>query len=109
MLVYLNNFPRENAIKGQKFEGNKALEEELRGRGIIGEGEEVIVGVNKGSSLDEKIKALTEDKAKSEAKVTELTEANTALEAKVTELTGFIEEAITLPKGQVPEGYEKAE
>jgi hypothetical protein len=95
MLVYLNNFPRENAIKGQKFKGDKTLEEELRGRNIIGEGEEVIVGVNKGSSLDEKIKALTEDKAKSEA--------------KVTELTGFLEEAITLPKGQVPEGYEKAE
>lgn len=40
-LVYLNNFPRENAIKGQEFKGNSDLKEELLNRGIIG-GEEVV-------------------------------------------------------------------
>ena len=36
-LVYLNNFPRENALKGQKFKGTSELEEELLGRNIIGD------------------------------------------------------------------------
>jgi hypothetical protein len=35
MYIYTNNFPREGAIRGQNFEGNKSLEEELKARGII--------------------------------------------------------------------------
>ena len=34
--IYLNNFPREDAVKGQLFEGNDALKEDLLGRNIIG-------------------------------------------------------------------------
>jgi hypothetical protein len=107
MLVYQNNFPRENAVKGQKFEGDKALEEELLGRKIIGEGE---ITSEADTSKD------TEANATLSAKVEELTEANATLSAKndeevqaeITRLHSLIEEAISLPRGQVPEGYKKA-
>lgn len=40
MLTYQNNFPRENAVKGQEFKGNSALKAELLERGIIAGDEE---------------------------------------------------------------------
>ena len=72
MLVYLNNFPREDATKGQKFKGDKALEDELLGRKIIGEGEELVIEVDKETSLSEKIKTLTEAEATLKAEITKL-------------------------------------
>ncbi len=40
MLTYQNNFPRENAVKGQEFKGDSALKAELLERGIIAGDEE---------------------------------------------------------------------
>lgn len=38
MLKYTNNFPREDAVKGQEFKGADTLKAELLKRGIISEG-----------------------------------------------------------------------
>ena len=58
-LIYLNNFPRENAVKGQEFKGNSDLKKELLDRNIIGTGEVTAVG-NVESKLEAQIKLLEE-------------------------------------------------
>jgi len=115
-MVYLNNFPREGAVKGQEFSGDKKLEEELLKRGIIGNGK-----VEKKANVD--AKELDDTNAKIEeleAKVYELEVFNDdaiaknlelnakikELEAESEKLNGFVKEAIELPKGKAPEGYE---
>ncbi len=90
-IVYLVNFPSGDAVKGQEFIGSSDVRKVLEKRGVIGDG---------------KISVENEDTSKLEAKVSELEEANGGLEAKVSELVGFVQAAIELPKGQVPNGFE---
>jgi len=87
-LIYLNNFPREDALKGQEFKGNSDLEKELKERGIIGDGEVTTEKVDESAFKDAKAKIAK-------------------LEEEVLNLHGFVEEAIALAKGTVPDGYEK--
>jgi len=94
-LIYLNNFPREDALKGQEFKGNSDLEKELKERGIIGDGEVTTEKVDESAFKDAK------------AKIAKLEEENSKLEEEVLNLHGFVEEAIALAKGTVPDGYEK--
>lgn len=98
--IYLNNFPREGAVKGQAFKGEKALEDELTKRGIIGEGEASISSEQDSSELEAKVTEL-------QGQVDTLDSEKTELEAKVTELQGFVEEAVGLSKGTYPDGYKK--
>lgn len=123
-LGYLNNFPRENAVKDQKFEGNKALEKELLQRKIIGdivevEATVVLNSATKIKELYEEIRKLKEDGDDELLKVLEdlkgenatLKEATTRLEGenatKIEQLVDFLEEAIDSSKSTVPEGYER--
>ena len=74
-MIYLNNFPREKALKGQEFKGNNALEKELLERGIIGKGKPTIKPITN-SALEEKVLAL-------ESKITGLeTDKTAAVKAK---------------------------
>lgn len=98
-MVYLNNFPREGAVKGQKFKGDKTLEDELVKRKIIGDGD-VTAETACEQEAGETIIALEGENSDLTAKLKEAGETIIAL-------TAFVEEAITMPKGQVPNGYEK--
>lgn len=82
--VYLNNFPREKAEKGQEFKGNSDLQEELLERGIIGDG-----------------------KVTKEVVDTSVLEAELEVaQAEIVRLNGLVKEAIGLAKGTAPEGFE---
>ena len=108
---YLNNFPRESAVKGQKFEGTKTLEDELKARGIIGEIEEVEATIVLNSAakikqLGEVIKKLKEDSdGELLEEVERLDGEKTVLTLEVERLTKLLEESIDLNKGKVPDGY----
>lgn len=127
-MVYLNNFPRENALKGQKFDGTSDLEAELLERGIIGNRckleEEGYYEKNKLShptieALEARIKELENQEINSsDKKVTLELEAVKAENEKlfvagedmakqIEELVAMVKESISLPKGQEPTGYEK--
>ena len=90
------------AVKGQEFKGDEALEKMLLLRGIIGTGE-VIVKTFDNSELvakDEEIASLNE---KLVAKDEELLEAGEI----VKDLISLVEQTSQLPKGQVPDGFSK--
>jgi hypothetical protein len=72
-MVYLNNFPSQNAIKGQEFKGSKELESELFNRGVIGDGEITIVNVSADSN--EKVEALEKEKTELEKKLKTVTDS----------------------------------
>jgi len=60
------------------------------------------------TALEGQVETLTEDKAALEGQVETLTEDKAALEGQVETLTGFVDAAIDLAKGTVPNGYVKA-
>lgn len=97
-LIYLNNFPREDAVKGEKFVGDDKLEAELLKRGIIGNGDATV----ESSNYAKQIEVMKQKVSSFDAEKEELLE-------KIEVLDGLVQEAITLPKGQVPAGYEKDE
>lgn len=70
----------------------------LKDLGLVKEYDSETDGVVKGD----------EDCSKLEEEVQGLKDTNAQLEEEVKGLKGFVDEAITLPKGQVPNGYEKA-
>lgn len=61
------------------------------------------------TALETKVTELTDANNALETKVTELIEdADEALRARITELEGYVEKAIGLQKGKIPNGYKKA-
>lgn len=80
-IIFLNNFPRENGVKGEEFKGNEEVKAELLGRGIIGEGEIVEESEPAKAGNDKKSTDL-------EAKVTTLTEKVSGLETEKSNLEG---------------------
>lgn len=127
-MVYLNNFPRENALKGQKFDGASDLEAELLERGIIGNRckleEEGYYEKNKLShptieALEARIKELENEERNDsdeelalelkavKAENEKLFVAGEDMTKQIEELVAMVKESISLPKGQEPTGYEK--
>ena len=133
-MVYLVNFPSKNATKGQEFNGTPELEKELLERGIIGNGEITVEQDNSNNNdllitienlkkdLEEKNKiirdstfdtktSLVQEKMEQieelEKQVNEKNEGIAALMVVIEELKSLVEEAIALPKGQIPEGFVK--
>jgi hypothetical protein len=90
-MIYLVNFPSQDAVKGQEFLGDSSLEAELVKRGIIGNGEPTVAKSEEVEIFTAEIKSL---KAKLVAKSEE-----------VETLKSIVEEAIASAKGTVPESY----
>lgn len=91
-LVYLNNFPSQNAVKGQEFKGDSNLEKQLLQRGIIGDGKKTVETI---------------DTAAKDAEILALQETVAAKDTEIEELIALVEEASQLPKGQTPDGFSK--
>ena len=117
MLVYLNGFPRENAKKGDKFEGSDALKEELEGRNIIGEVEETtevkVAPKDSGANgeLQGQVETLTASNGELQGQVETLTSEKDTLAQEsgdeIVKLKAQLVEAINLKKGDKPAGYEE--
>ena len=88
-LVYLNNFPSQDAVKGQEFQGDSDLEKSLLTRGVIGDGEPTVKTVDSSETKNAN-KEL-------EAKVTTLEDANKTLEEQV----GFMKQIEANTKEQI--------
>jgi len=68
-----------------------------------------LVGLGLAKKYNKDTDGIKSDKTETlalEAKVSKLEEVNGGLEARVSELIGFVQAAIELPKGQVPNGFE---
>ena len=90
------------AVEGQEFKGDEALEKELLARGIIGTGE-VTVKTFDSSDLvakDEEIASLNEKLSAKDEELSKMGEA-------IADLVSLVEETSQLPKGQVPDGFSK--
>ena len=101
-MIYLVNFPSMEAVKGQEFKGDEALEKMLLLRGIIGTGE-VIVKTFDNSELvakDEEIASLNEKLSAKDEELSKMGEA-------IADLVSLVEQTSQLPKGQVPDGFSK--
>jgi len=102
-LVYLNNFPSQDAVKGQEFQGDSDLEKSLLTRGVIGDGEPTVKTVdssetkNANKELEAKVTTLEDANKELEAKVTTLEDANKTLEEQV----GFMKQIEANTKEQI--------
>jgi len=67
---------------------------------------DVEVEVEDASILEEMVEALEGEKTELASKVEALEVAATESAAEIEALKAFLKEAVTLPKGQVPNGYE---
>lgn len=103
--IYLNNFPSQDAVKGQEFKGDSDLEKTLLDRGVIGVGEPTVKAVD-AKKVESLTAELEESNKKVESLTAELEKVSSEAVATIEDLKSLVLEAVRL-KGKEPEGFKK--
>ena len=103
VLVYLANFPSENAEKGDEFKGSDTLKQSLIKRKVIGDGELS----QDAAKANDKIAKLEEDATKANDKIAKLEEDATKANDKIAKLETMLESSVKLAINKKPDGYDE--